>query len=202
MFDLNGIRTLIVDVDGTLSPVDTLRILRIRWCLRHPFRIRELRHWRGTSKQEEKVKLWCEVGFQCSIPMNQYVLSVVEFARSRGITVVVASGSAHELAAVMGAQIAADYAFGSSVSTNLTRETKASFLQERFDLTSAAYIGDSSADCPVWAQCAKGFIVRGRVLRSKRVECTRDLIVISSEGLLVKFRAFAKLILSPLLVSP
>lgn len=201
MFDLNGISTLIIDLDRTLSPVDTLRILRLRWRFIHPLRARDLRQWRSVSKQEEKLNLWQGVGFRCLIPMNRAVVALVEFAKSCGITVVVASGSAQDLATTVGKQVQADFAFGSSQNTNLTREAKANFLKDTFDLTSAAYVGDSSADCPVWSLCAKGFVVKDRRKSSNQVGCVDNLISISSERLFFKFWAFSKLLTAPVVLN-
>ena len=68
---------LIVDVDRSLCPVDTLAILRLRWRLKNWLNLKQLSIWRSTSKQEEKIQLWNEVGFNCKPPTNVSVSTYV-----------------------------------------------------------------------------------------------------------------------------
>jgi len=160
---------LIVDIDRTLCPIDTLKLLRMRWRLRHLFKSKQLSIWRSISKQEEKIQLWNKVGFTCQPPMNSNVSKYVRAWKESGGYVAVVSGSSEGLArwASQGIQAYVDSIHGSNNLENLTKEVKASFVKTTFENNRRTYIGDSVDDLPVWEICHQALVIKSR--RTKRL---------------------------------
>jgi hypothetical protein len=161
---LNLTKVLIVDVDGTLCPVDTLRILRLRWRLRHPLSPFEPNVWRKESKQLEKLKLWNNVGFGGSAIAHRPVVHLMKLWHSEGGRVFIVSGSATQLArwSVSGISEIPLEVFGSTESINLTKQNKAKFIQENFHLEDVSYIGDSIDDVFTWRIVKKAYVICNR----------------------------------------
>lgn len=154
MSDLSAADVLVVDVDGTLTPANTLKLLRLRYFLRRPFGYAKVRQMRGISKQAEKVFLWEEVPFSRNPPINSAVVELVNDWTLRGGVVHVVSGSATGLAEFVShaAGISASID-GSDRSRNLTKGAKAAFVKSLYVAATISYIGDSSDDLPVWRVC-------------------------------------------------
>lgn len=157
------IEVLVVDVDGTLCPVDTLRILRLRWRILHPFRWGEPRRWREISKQNEKCELWSRTGFSRGLVVNRGVLELVERCRTDGARIVVMTGSCEGLGAwaAQGLNGMVDEVHGSDAGRNLTKATKARFIVERYGDRSVMYVGDSVDDYEVWTLVRSAGVIDG-----------------------------------------
>lgn len=160
---------LIVDVDRTLCPVDTLSILRARWRLRNLLNSRRLAMWRSKSKQEEKMQLWKAVGFDCYPPSNSNVIRFIHKWKENGGYVAIVSGSSEGLAqwAARSLGDCADVVYGSTERENLTKVVKARFIHSAYEDNRRTYIGDSVDDLPVWKICHTAVVINSR--RTKRL---------------------------------
>ena len=93
--------------------------------------------------------------------------------RGGAVTLVTASDCnfAKSIAAHLGVF---DEAHGSDGVLNLKGEQKARFLEDRFGLKGFAYMGDASADLPVWACAAKSITVNASASLRSRVEAVSE----------------------------
>ncbi len=169
---------LIVDVDRSLCPVDTLTILRLRWRLKNWFDLKQLSIWRSTSKQEEKIQLWNEVGFNCEPPTNVSVSMYVRNWKENGGYVAVVSGSSEGLARWASQSIEGyvDSVHGSTAAENLTKGNKARFVQTSFQTNRRTYIGDSVDDLPVWQVSHKAVVIKSRRTKSLSINTLEQSI--------------------------
>jgi len=198
---LNSSKILIVDVDGTLCPVDTLKILRMRWRLRKPFAIFAPAQWRKNSKQTEKLMLWKYVGFGGSPVCYAPVVEKMATWISRGGQVIVVTGSATGLGQwiTSGLREIPTEVHGSDISVNLTKESKARFIKENFDVRSTTYIGDSLDDIHTWK------IVDGAIVilnsKTKKIDFStlqQNVEFIPQLSLFGRVKIFINLLLQPL----
>jgi phosphoserine phosphatase len=190
---------LIVDVDRSLCPVDTLAILRLRWRLKNWLNLKQLSIWRSISKQEEKIQLWNEAGFNCEPPTNTGVSTYVRTWKENGGYVAVVSGSSEGLARWASQSIDAyvDSVHGSTALENLTKGNKARFVQTTFQTNRRTYIGDSVDDLPVWEVCHAAVVIKSP--RTERLAIvTLDQVIEYLPNTMSVFRlvAWAKLLCS------
>jgi len=195
--DLNSDSLLVVDVDGTLCPVDTLRILRLRWRMQHPLKALQLQQWRSISKQFEKIQLWEKVGFSCSPVHNRAVVEVIREWLSNDNKVIVVSGSASHLAEWATRGLSNVESFGSTLATNLTKKSKADFLADNFPNCCITYIGDSPDDLHVWKESCAAIYIRNRKLNGLEIVTKKNSVSsISNVSLLSRFFIWMRLFFS------
>lgn len=197
MSDLNSDSLLVVDVDGTLCPVDTLRILRLRWRMQHPLKSLQLKQWRSVSKQFEKIQLWEKVGFSCSPVHNRAVVEVIREWLSNDNKVIVVSGSASHLAEWATEGFSNVESFGSTLAINLTKKSKADFLTDNFPNCCITYIGDSPDDLHVWEKSCSAIYIRNRKLSGIEIVTKNNSVrSISNVSLLSRIFIWMKLFFS------
>jgi phosphoserine phosphatase len=158
---------LVVDFDGTLCRTDTLAWLRERCGAHSPAAEAERLAQLSISKQAEKIYLWREFGMHPNqIPFDTEVLAWAQARSEDGRELFLATGSAHDLAWVVSEHLGLFAgAWGSTLDVNLTGSSKAAMLVAEFGTGGFDYVGDSSADLPLWAAARQGYCVtRGQDL--------------------------------------
>lgn len=159
-----GSAPLVTDLDGTLLRSDTLLESFWKGMGVAPLRtigtsIRLIRQ-RAALKTELARIARPEVDL---IPVDEDVEAMLNRARQEGRPVHLVSGAAHELVKdAAKAHGPFDSVHGSDGSTNLTAANKAARLDAMFGAKGYDYIGDSSADIPVWQSAREGFVARPR----------------------------------------
>ena len=94
------------------------------------------------------------------LPMRAEIVALAEAARREGRPVYLASGSDHGLVEAVAQRLDLPGAhFGSDGSRNLTEETKAQALVERFGEGGFDYAGNSNADLPAWGAARRAIAV-------------------------------------------
>ena len=190
---------LIVDVDRTLCPVDTLAILRLRWRFRNLRKLNQLSIWRSISKQTEKIQLWNQVGFRCQPPTNPNVRRYMCAWKKNGGSVAIVSGSSDSLARWASRNLSTyvDYVYGSTDLENLTKEAKARFIESKFRISRRTYIGDSEDDLPVWKICHTAVVIKSRRTRRLSIETLDQSIeYLPNTSVFNRISIWTKLILS------
>lgn len=147
---------LVIDFDGTLCRTDSLARLRMGAIERGLEELRAAQ--RSLGKQHEKVFLWDAVGLDLdTLPFDDDVIAFAENQHRSGRDVVLATGSALELARAVARRLACfTRVHGSTLEENLTSERKAAFLTRTYGAAAFDYVGDSPADVPVWAAARAG----------------------------------------------
>ncbi|MEM6409716.1 MAG: UbiA family prenyltransferase [Pseudomonadota bacterium] len=163
---------LVVDLDGTLIRSDALyecfwRALSRTWRTL-PNTVSWLTGGRAVLKQKlaELANLNPEF-----LPYNKDVLNYIQDWRANGGRAVLVTASDQSIAdGVAEYTQLFDDAVGSDGSTNLKGEAKARLLQERFNDVGYVYMGDSSADLPVWEGATKAIAVNPSSSIEKQVQ--------------------------------
>ncbi len=163
---------LVADLDGTLLRSDML--YESFWSAfgrdwRSPFlSVAALSRGRASLKRHLAKTALIEVS---TLPYDWQVISYIEEWRSAGGRTALVTASDQALAQVVADHLGVfDEVHGSDGSLNLKGERKGSFLEERFGTQGFAYMGDASADLPVWQRAAKAITVNAPVALRREAE--------------------------------
>jgi len=152
---------LVLDLDGTLVPTDTLVENLLRVLAERPLALvgalaAMLRN-RAAFKHRlaEAVKL-----DPAGLVYNQDVLALARQARAEGRPVFLATAADRSIAEAVARHLALfDGVWASDGTTNLKGAAKAEMLVRRFGAGNFDYAGDSQADRPVWARARRAILV-------------------------------------------
>lgn len=152
---------LVVDLDGTLSRVDTLHESFLKALLTSPKgalgAAAALRRGKGAFKSS-----LAEVALPNAavLPFRPEVLDLIQTARSEGRRIVLATGAHQRIAQAVADHLGVfDDVLATSGDANLIGGRKAALLVERFGTHGFDYVGDSKADLEVWKIARKGYCV-------------------------------------------
>jgi 4-hydroxybenzoate polyprenyltransferase len=172
---------LIVDLDGTLSRTDTLVESLLRLLSLRPLSLLLMLPGFFRSRAAFKREVAARANLDpASLVYNEDVVRLAMAAREDGRPVYLVTGAASGVAHAVAAHVQLfDGVFASDGATNLTRENKARLLVGKFGPKGYAYIGDASADVPVWRDAAAAIVIapRASLLRAARSVCTDVTIV-------------------------
>lgn len=154
---------LVVDLDGTLTPADTLHEGLARLLLNRPLTALHLPGWLRAGKAGFKREVARRAPFDASsIPYDERVLDQLRTARAAGRRTVLATASdeavAHAVANHLGLF---DEVIASDGSVNCSGAAKRDALVARFGAGGFDYIGDSPTDLPVWSQARTAILTNG-----------------------------------------
>ena len=144
---------LVSDLDGTLSRTDTLHEGVLKLAATRPLQILKLAAWLAAGRARFKARLADRVVLESEdLPLNPDVIKTLKTARQEGRPTALVSAADHrQVEAVARTTDLFDEAHGTRENLNLKGAAKAAFLVEHFGEKGFDYIGDSSADIPVWA---------------------------------------------------
>ena len=152
---------LVVDLDGTLLRSDMLfegfwSALGRDW--RSPLRsVLALKDGRAALKRYLAAASAVDVA---TLPYDAKVIAYIEAWREPGGRTALVTASDREVAEAIAAHLGIfDEVHGSDGRVNLKGTRKAGFLADRFAESGFAYMGDASADLPVWQRAAKAITV-------------------------------------------
>lgn len=151
---------LVVDLDGTLVVTDTLFESALSLIRQRPFSILSFLVWlvRGKAvlKSEIASRFKLDAG---SLPYRADLVEYLRRERAAGRKLVLATaaykGTAYSAAAHLDLF---DEVLSSTESVNLKGTLKRDELIKRFGLRGFDYVGDSTADLPVWEACRIGHV--------------------------------------------
>ncbi len=146
-------KVLVVDLDGTLIRSDML--FETFWDAVARDWTQSIRAVSALSKGIPQLKrelYRCSQVDVTTLPYNPAVLEYIKAWReeNRGPTALVTASDTHLATAIADHLGLFDEAHGSNGDVNLKGEEKSKFLTERYGADGYAYMGDSSADLPVW----------------------------------------------------
>lgn len=153
---------LVVDLDGTLCRTDTLHEALLSLISTHPLDAVRLPGWLAGGRVGFKAELADRLVVDPdNLPLNDMVLDLVRMARADGRRTALVSAADHrQVTAVAEATGLFDEAYGSAEGRNLKGPEKAAFLNAHFGPQMFDYIGDSSADLPVWQSARRAITVQ------------------------------------------
>ena len=151
--EVNAAVPLVVDLDGTLTPIDTLHEAIIRFLLsKHVIAIFCMCLWLMRGKAHFKNKMALVFKLDASlIPWNEDVLDYIRDQKEAGRPIYLCTASNQSVAnKICEHFVEFDAAFGSDDTTNLSGTNKRNFLDRTFGKGSYEYIGNSFVDLPIW----------------------------------------------------
>lgn len=156
---------LAVDLDGTLTPCDTMWEAFGQVVCETPARIPQILMSLKKGPAGFKRALVSQSGklFDPSnLPWSSEVLSTIDSAKKEGREVILATGADQMIADKVGLCLGLfDKVVGSDGKTNLVGEAKRAALQEICGDRGFEYIGNDTNDLPVWSGASKAVAVRG-----------------------------------------
>lgn len=151
---------LVVDLDGTLTPTDTLVESVILLIKHHPLLLLMLPFWLLKGRAVLKSRIAARVKLPvASLPLRQELVDYLVAEKARGRTLVLATAAHHSIADAVAARLGIfDAVLATSDDTNLKGRTKLAALQARYP-AGFVYAGDCSADVPIWAEAKRTILV-------------------------------------------
>lgn len=144
---------LVVDLDGTLTPLDTLHESLLEAVVAHPSRCVSAIVSLPRGKDAFKSALArIAIPDVDTLPLRGEVADLIRQARTEGRAVVLATGAHRMIADAVAAKVGFfDAVFATEdCGPNLTGPNKAALLAMRYGVGGFDYVGDSSADIAVW----------------------------------------------------
>ena len=167
---------LCVDLDGTLTPVDTLHESLLSLARRSPISLLSLPMWLGRGKaafKREVSKLVTMDG--AAFPFRQEILEWLQAERASGRRVVLVTAADRKIADSVADHLGLfDEVLASNGTDNFSGEDKRRLLVERFGERGFDYAGNEPKDAHVW-QSARQAIVVGSASLVNRARKVADV---------------------------
>jgi 4-hydroxybenzoate polyprenyltransferase/phosphoserine phosphatase len=151
---------LVVDLDGTLTPTDTLAEAVIQLIRQSPANLALLvfRLFRGRAAFKQYVASRSSFSAK-TLPIREPLLTYLRAEKTKGRQLVLATASHESVAKQVASHVGIfDHAIGTQGKTNLKGENKLRAIRrtvgERF-----VYAGDSAADLPIWKAAEAAILV-------------------------------------------
>jgi 4-hydroxybenzoate polyprenyltransferase/phosphoserine phosphatase len=152
--------TLVVDLDGTLTPTDTLIESIVLLIKRNPIDALRLPFWmfKGRAAFKEFVSSRAVIAVE-HLPYRTELLDYLRAEREAGRRVVLATAAHKSIANAVAAHLGLfDDIIASDGTRNLKGSRKLDVIQERID-GDFVYVGDSAADLPIWREACAAVLV-------------------------------------------
>jgi 4-hydroxybenzoate polyprenyltransferase/phosphoserine phosphatase len=152
---------LVVDLDGTLTPADTLAESLIKLLTLSPFHLLRLPVWlmKGRSGFKESVANHVSIS-AARLPYREPFVQYLRTEKQKGRTIVLATAAHKSIALDVSAHLGLfDDVIATEGGRNLKGPAKLEAITSRFG-QDFVYAGDSKADVPIW-QAAKGAVLVG-----------------------------------------
>jgi 4-hydroxybenzoate polyprenyltransferase/phosphoserine phosphatase len=151
---------LVVDLDGTLTPTDTLAELIVRVVRQRPLDALLTLLWLLRGRAALKAQLASRVPLRPeTLPYREVLCRFISAERARGRSVILATASAEAIAQSVAAHLGCfDAVLASDSRTNLKGAAKLRAIRESVGAR-FAYAGDSAADLPIWREAESAILV-------------------------------------------
>lgn len=168
---------LVTDLDDTLITTDSLYEGFLNTVRSHPLKLANMVIWLQHGRQIVKKGLMDTKEHVDTYPINEAVLHILREAAIQGREIWLATASPLPVAQAIAERLGCfKGVLSSSDDLNLKGSTKAQALAERFGKNGFDYIGDSTADIPVWAQARKAYVYGSKKLYDKALAVNPDAI--------------------------
>ncbi|MFT5481771.1 MAG: 4-hydroxybenzoate polyprenyltransferase/phosphoserine phosphatase [Halieaceae bacterium] len=184
---------LIVDLDGTLLNTDMMVESLLAVLKKNLLLIFVMPVWLLQGRARFKRELAARVQVDAvTLPYNSEVLERLQLEKSAGRTLILATGSDSALAQPIAEHLQIfDRVMASDGLCNLTREHKRTALVTEYGEGGYDYLGNSSADIPVWASARHSLVVAapGTLQRLSRHTRFDEVFSLPAAGFKVWLRA-------------
>lgn len=151
---------LVVDLDGTLTPADTLVESAILLIKRHPLYLLFFPFWLIQGRAAFKAAIASRTHFSAeNLPLRAGLLEYLTAQKSAGRRLVLATAAHQSIAQAVADKTGLfDDVLSSDANNNLKGRNKLVAIQEKVGHT-FAYAGDSQADLPIWKVSSAAVLV-------------------------------------------
>jgi 4-hydroxybenzoate polyprenyltransferase/phosphoserine phosphatase len=152
---------LVVDLDGTLIKTDLLHETANQFITRHPLQAYRLASWlvKGKSVLKARLAEACAID-PASLPYDEQLLSWLRNQKEQGRRLVLATASHRLLAGAVERHLGLfDEVLASDEDINLKSNQKRDSLVNRYGERGFDYVGNDSADLPVWQAADRAYVV-------------------------------------------
>lgn len=162
---------LVVDLDGTLTPTDTLAELLIQLLKHSPMTLFLLPFWLLQGIAHVKARVAERTRFSASaLPYRQDVLQFLVEQKEAGRTLVLATAAHESIAQAVADHLGLfDQVLGSTATRNLKGRRKLAAIVHSVG-EAFVYAGDSQADLPIWRAARAAVLVNVRSGLTKSVK--------------------------------
>ncbi len=156
---------LIVDLDGTLTPTDTLFESIIQLIKTKPWSLLLLPLWFLAGRATFKGRIARHIHFSAeSLPYRESLLNYLQAEKARGRTIVLATAAHRSIADSVARKLGLfDAVLATEDDRNLKGRRKLEAIEARYG-NDFCYAGDSAADLPIW-KASRAAILVGRTSR-------------------------------------
>ena len=157
---LVNVPIIVVDLDGTLVLTDTLWESVVCFVRTQPFYAPRLFWWLLKGKAGFKAALLADAEFDATaLPYSTELLEWLKQKKEEGYRLILATGANLRIAEAVATHLQLfDMVLASEERTNLTGEIKLQAISRLLDGNPYQYIGNSSADIPVWKACNSAIV--------------------------------------------
>ncbi len=151
---------LVVDLDGTLTPTDTLVESLVKVVKQSPMNLLRLPFWLIKGKAAFKAVIAAQAGVAVELlPYREPLLDYLRKERSKGRRIVLATAAHHSIADGVAKHLDLfDQVLATEAGCNLKGKAKLNAIQKKVGGT-FVYAGDSKADVPIWKAAQKAVLV-------------------------------------------
>jgi 4-hydroxybenzoate polyprenyltransferase len=164
---------LCVDLDGTLTPIDTLHENLLGLVRQAPAALLSLPLWLLRGKAPFKRYVASHARFDAAnLPLNAPLVAWLESERRSGRRIILVTATDAAIAGAVAESVALfDEIIASNGQDNLSAETKRAALVARFGEKGFDYAGNERADEFVWRSARRGIVIggSGQVERARRI---------------------------------
>lgn len=153
--------TLVVDLDGTLTPTDTLVESVIQFIKQSPLNIFRVFFWLMLGRAGFKGQIAARVSIAADLlPYRQPLLDYLQSETNKGRIIILATAAHRSIAEKVAAHLGIfDGVLASDANHNLKGRNKLAAIREKFG-DNFVYAGDCQADVPIW-QAARAAVLVG-----------------------------------------
>jgi 4-hydroxybenzoate polyprenyltransferase/phosphoserine phosphatase len=156
----NALPPLVVDLDGTLTPTDTLVESVVQTVQRHPWDMLRLPLWLKDGRAVFKARLASRAGLGAeTLPYREDLCHFLRLQRGQGRRIILATAANRRIAAAVAAHLDL---FDAVVASDETRNLKGISKLEAIRTQAGdrfVYAGNSVADLPIWREADAAVLV-------------------------------------------
>lgn len=151
---------LVVDLDGTLTPTDTLVESLVKVVKQSPLNLLRLPFWLMKGRAGFKEAIAAHAGISAEhLPYRQPLLDYLREEKAKGRQIILATAAHHSIADGVAKHLGIfDQVLATESGHNLKGKAKLQAIQEKMG-ASFVYAGDSQADVPIWKAAQAAVLV-------------------------------------------
>jgi 4-hydroxybenzoate polyprenyltransferase/phosphoserine phosphatase len=151
---------IVVDLDGTLTPTDTLVESLIKLIKKYPLTVFRLPMWfmKGRAVFKNKVSTYTEISAEY-LPYHEPFLAYLREEKEKGRRLILATAAHHSIADNVSEYLGIfDEVFATNGDQNLKGHVKLDAVRQKYG-DRFVYAGNCRADVPIWKSCQAAILV-------------------------------------------